>query len=70
LAGRSLPWAPSLPQFQTENDKEKKFLPDPMTTEREIYSSSLFFSLSAIDEEREREEDGLESRVGIAEFKI
>jgi hypothetical protein len=41
-----------------------------MTIEREIHSSSLFFSLLAKDEERGREEDGLESRVGIAEFKF
>jgi hypothetical protein len=41
-----------------------------MATEREIHSSSLFFSLSARDEEREREKDGLESRVGIAGFQI
>jgi hypothetical protein len=41
-----------------------------MTTEREIHSSSLFLSLSAKEEEREREEKGLESRVGIDEFKF
>jgi hypothetical protein len=70
LAVRSLPQAPSLPRFQTENDKEKKFLQDPMTTEREIHRSSLFLFLSAKEEEREREEKGLESRVGIDEFKF
>jgi hypothetical protein len=69
LAGRGLPRAPSLPRFQTENDKEKKFLPDPMVTEREIHSSSPFFSLSARGEEREREGNGLGSRVGIARIQ-
>jgi hypothetical protein len=53
-----------------KNDKEKRFLPDPMVTEREIHCSSFSFSLSARGEEREREGSGLRSRVGIAGIQI
>jgi hypothetical protein len=70
LAGRGLPRGPSLPRFQTENDKEKRFLPDPMVAEREIHGSSFSFSLSARGEEIEREGNGLRSRVGIAGIQI
>jgi hypothetical protein len=54
----------------SRNDKEKRFLPDPMVTEREIHGSSFSFSQSARGEEREREGNGLRSRVSISGIQI
>jgi hypothetical protein len=65
--GLGLPLNSSMP---SKNNKEKRFLPDPMLLEREIHCSSFSFFPSARGEEREREGKGLRSRVGIAGVQI
>jgi hypothetical protein len=65
--GLGLPLYSSMP---SRNNKEKRFLPDPMFSEREIHCSSFSFFPSARGEEREREGKGLRSRVGIAGIQI
>jgi hypothetical protein len=53
----------------TAYDKGKNFPQDPMTSERRFTAAPLSSPWSA-KEEKEREGDGLGSRVGIAGFQI
>jgi hypothetical protein len=54
----------------TAYDKGKNFPQDPMTLERRFTTAPLSSPWSAKEEEKEREGDGLGSRVGIAGFQI